>query len=537
MTKEPDHEPNKRFVDAQYLEQPVPNYNGNPFIEALPPIRSREDTAALLAREIEYRDEHRNLPVEIRQHLVAQISGFYEPLFEPLELDERMARMIRIGYLGRNPVAPRFYPNFRNSIESLSLEAKKRVPRSAWASATSMDLIGISGIGKSSALEASLNLYPQVIRHSEYDGRALPRKQLTWLKLDCSNDGSIKGLCNDFFEAVDELLDTTYRGDYVRKSSTVDMLVTDMARVAYQQGIGVLVIDEIQHLSAAKSGGEEKMLNFFTQLVNTIGLPLILVGTYRAMPILGGEFRQARRGGGQGDFVWDRMVPDSTFRHFCTSLWEYQYVRKPTPLDDGMLEVLYEESQGVTDILVKLFILAQHRAMLTKRERLEPNLITSVAKDSLRLVRPILQALKHGDDTLLSSLDDVLPFKLGGLLQTQRDDYYRRLRISGVHKGQESPGAASNVERAEDHSGSSQALPPASEKSSQPAPERNRGTGSAKPKASPKKHTKPQSLVAMVLVGRKQKQSGHTTLKANGVVCDLGNKFLQRSSHYWHPAN
>ena len=36
--------------------------------------------------------------------------------------------------------------------------------------------------------------------------------------------------------------------------------------------VGILVIDEIQHLSEAKGGGSDKMLNFFVTLVNTIGL-------------------------------------------------------------------------------------------------------------------------------------------------------------------------------------------------------------------------------------------------------------------------
>ena len=38
------------------------------------------------------------------------------------------------------------------------------------------------------------------------------------------------------------------------------------------------------------------MLNFFVTLVNTIGLPVVMIGTTKAMSILQGEFRQARRG-------------------------------------------------------------------------------------------------------------------------------------------------------------------------------------------------------------------------------------------------
>ncbi|MBN1062511.1 ATP-binding protein [Clostridium botulinum] len=68
--------------------------------------------------------------------------------------------------------------------------------------------------------------------------------------------------------------------------------------------MGMLIVDEVQHLSTAKSGGAEKMLNYFVTLINTIGVRVILVGTRKALEILESEFRQARRGSGQGDIIW-----------------------------------------------------------------------------------------------------------------------------------------------------------------------------------------------------------------------------------------
>lgn len=59
-----------------------------------------------------------------------------------------------------------------------------------------------------------------------------------------------------------------------------------MSQIANVHAIGVLVIDEIQHLSMSRSGGVEKMLNFFVTLVNVIGLPVVMVGTPRPDPSL-----------------------------------------------------------------------------------------------------------------------------------------------------------------------------------------------------------------------------------------------------------
>ena len=76
----------------------------------------------------------------------------------------------------------------------------------------------------------------------------------------------------------------------------IDVLIVRMAQISQLHCIGVLVIDEIQHLSLAKGGGQEKMLNFFVMLVNTIGVPVVLIGTNRPMTVLQSDFRQARRG-------------------------------------------------------------------------------------------------------------------------------------------------------------------------------------------------------------------------------------------------
>ncbi|WP_164907501.1 TniB family NTP-binding protein [Clostridium septicum] len=68
-----------------------------------------------------------------------------------------------------------------------------------------------------------------------------------------------------------------------------------------------MIIDEIQHLSRTKSGGADKMLNFFTTLVN-VGVPIIMVGTMAARDILQSDFRMARRNlGVDGNVIWDRL--------------------------------------------------------------------------------------------------------------------------------------------------------------------------------------------------------------------------------------
>lgn len=123
-----------------------------------------------------------------------------------------------------------------------------------------------------------------------------------------------KGSCLNFFSEMDRIMESEYSGLFPAHRNTVDTMLSKMSTVAATYGLGLLAIDEIQHLSQAKSGGSEKMLNFFVTLVNIIGVPVVLVGTTKAMPILQSEFRQARRGSGQGDLLWERMSNDLLWR-------------------------------------------------------------------------------------------------------------------------------------------------------------------------------------------------------------------------------
>lgn len=70
------------------------------------------------------------------------------------------------------------------------------------------------------------------------------------------------------------------------------------------------------------------------------------------------------------------------------------------------------ESQGITDIAVKLYAISQLRAIsIGGDEKITPALIQEVSKDSLTLVRPMLEALKSGDLAEIEKYGDISPLK------------------------------------------------------------------------------------------------------------------------------
>lgn len=428
-----------KAVEAEYKEQVVSEYNGNPFIEALPPIYSMEEVVEHLAVYPSYNEQERLLDKQYKIHLVQRLFQCFQPLMVHLDLESRISRTIRQSYLSRNPYKPEYAIALHDGyqmIHNLNVEASNG---SMFRSTSyGFTIIGVSGMGKTTAINRILSLYPQIIVHSQYRGMNFSMYQLVWLKLDCPFDGSIKGLCIEFFHKIDNLLGTNYYHKFGIARKTVDNMLSIMAQITRNTGLGLLIVDEIQHLSQAKSGGAEKMLNFFVTLVNTIGVPVILIGTPKGLSILQSEFRQARRGSGQGDQIWDRMEKDQNWDLIMNALWDYQWTSKKVPFTDEISRVLYNESQGIVDIMVKLYAMSQIRAIMTGKEDITPKLIEQVAKENFKLVKPMLNALRSGDAKRIAQYGDICTVDADflGFMERERHTIDLNMKIEALKRTQ-----------------------------------------------------------------------------------------------------
>ncbi len=76
-------------------------------------------------------------------------------------------------------------------------------------------------------------------------------------------------------------------------------------------------------------------------------------------------------------------------------------------MTDELIETLYDQSQGIIDIIVKLYALAQTKAISSGIEIITPELIKQVADESLRLVKPMLNALRTGNVMEVARYPDI----------------------------------------------------------------------------------------------------------------------------------
>lgn len=435
-----------KLLPAFYKASELAECAGNPLVEALPAFKTGEQMLPHFGRKPPFDGAERKLPVAHRMLCVSRLNNFLLMMPSHAEVLEQIGLVIHSGYMHRNPIRPEYKRElvhfYRQSMEGAILPIETSGP----STAPSFSLFGVSGMGKSTALERALSFYPRALNHTDHHFL-----QLVWLKVDCPMDGSLKQLLWSIVEKIDAILNTNHKED-IGRSTTTDKLILDVAKIAAKYHLGVLVVDEIQHLLDASGVGPAKMLNFFVTFANEVKVPFVVLGTPKARNFLDKLFREARRLSDHGSTTWDRMMPGQNWEYFLKALWKYQWLQKVEGLSPELSEAMYVQTQGINALVVRLFQLVQLQAMRDKSERITVGLIKKVAKEKFTLLRPALDALRSGDQKKVGEFEDLLALGITHLneqfepskqLRTQKmvekfvSDQRKRLTANLLHVGQE----------------------------------------------------------------------------------------------------
>lgn len=399
-------------AEAMYHSENIPKeYVGNPLIEALPDLISDGDVIRILREKPDFLASERDDPDFKRMHYIQRLTWqFFQPMDQHLRIWQYLSLNLRQGYVQRNPLL-RDSTILINELYAAAAEGREpKFKQSRISIPKGLAIIGVSGVGKSTSLERMLQMFPQVIQHHTYKGKELEMKQIVWVKLDCAHNGSERGFCLSFLNQIDNLVGTRYFEAY-EKRATVDTLLTVMHRIASAYSLGIVCVDEIQHLANARNE-TGKLLNFFVTMENMIGVPIILMGTPSALPLFQGEFRQARRVCSNGSILWkplqwDKSISNSEWELFLSRMWKYQWIRYPTELSASIVMKMFEETQGIEALAVILFVLLQENAIRTKQETIHVDDIHSVATRDMQIVQPMLDALRSKDESRIARYQDV----------------------------------------------------------------------------------------------------------------------------------
>ncbi|MGU7816882.1 ATP-binding protein, partial [Burkholderia sp. AW49-1] len=192
-------------------------------------------------------------------------------------------------------------------------------------------------------------------------------------------------------------------------------LINKVAAVARYHHTGIIAIDEIQFAVNGAARRGDMLMDFFVTFSNVVGVPLLLAGTPRALSLFEKSFRLARRTGDHGAIIYTNMAFDAEWEHFLTGLFEFQWTRKPAVLDEAFSKALYDVTQGIHSLVIRLFQLAQITAIQDGSEKMTASLIRHLAKDRFGPVQPMIAALRSKKKKRIEQYDDLLVETLAGL--------------------------------------------------------------------------------------------------------------------------
>lgn len=412
------------IVDAIYTPQDMPTAPRNLMIEALPRRPSDKEIFQSLVKRPDFDPCQRDWPDDLRLLQVESLANFMSPQSRHLEFVRRIDCIIREGYKGRQPEHHSHVISMQELYAANKAGGVFSQRDIVKPTSTCATLLGVSGMGKSVTVKRWFGTYPRAIRHEHYD-----HPQIPYVHVDMSSAGNnVKALASAIIREISAILpEYDYEATYIlgTRASTENLLQA-AGRLLAIHYVGILVVDEVQNLgrilkrskTATRPGtlirGAERIMAELTTLCNITSVPILFIGTPQAVQILSRDFRIARRALGFGISEWHRLplyddpsTKESEWIDFIEELATYQWVKQPLELTEELIHTIYEYTQGIIALAIKLFAMAQIRAIIRGTDAISPALIDQVYVEDFKLVRPMIEALSNNDMKALELFDDV----------------------------------------------------------------------------------------------------------------------------------
>lgn len=416
------------YVTATYRKEAIGRYAGNPYIEALPALPDDLELAKALRYLPAFDPAERLLPAPERMQRLDLLGQLVVPLPRLVRLARAVLKMLRTGYGPRSPGSKSDHAIQTAMYEEQQTGSFVSASRSDRAAQHSLALIGASGCGKSYGLRNVAALLPSVIHHPEHG-----KWQVPFVFVEMPYDGeSLHTLASALFEELDRVVpDAGYTEMYMeRKGLNAQQRLAMALKCAYRHGVGMVFVDETQNqrgqhelrprrtrrnASTNAPKQEIPLTKLLVSASNTSHMPICFSGTLELNAMLGPRFSKARRSAGRGSSLWlplessgDLKEPEE-FELMLIPLWRYQWVQHPVELSAAWVKLFYELTQGITDIIVKLFESSQEAAIANKSETLTEELVRTVFREEFFATEFGIVSLREKTSALSLVSDLYLP--------------------------------------------------------------------------------------------------------------------------------
>lgn len=364
----------------------------------------------------------------MRMLLPARLKSFMFPTSQHVNILKQIYCQILDGYRNRNPFDPQTQ-RLLHGGDAGTFNFERVIDSQASRPATISLLTGLSGMGKTTLIRSVMGaLGKPVIQHSNYQGMEFTESQILYLMRNVPDQCTPRILCQKYGDYTDSLLAIKLYSKPFKSYLSRSDYVKELKKIITNHHVGALILDEFHNLLLAGKDGVKELIAMLINFRDELGVPIILVGTYRTSELLdvGGDSSITRRlvEGGFHELKRPGKSSDAEWKALCEIVWKYQWVKDPIDITDGIVKTLYDCSQGITGIMLTLFIAAQMYAIDTGLERVDAKLLKKIYQERFKPLHRIINALKSNELEFLNQYDD-LYFKC--FAELKKDTYVSRM--------------------------------------------------------------------------------------------------------------
>lgn len=387
-------------------------YAYNPLLEQIPVFNNYEDVVDAIAfNPLEGIDVNTMSFVD----KVGLLAGEKTPL-EPTMKSVRAAitwhGMLVNGLRARNPTLANNRAYYYQVLECAN-EGKTRLPVAPTSGMAINIMKGPTGTGKTVTHKRFCACLPQVIDHGKVEAAGWQNmRQLVYLNVDLSHDGSRGGFLISILSEMDKHLETNYADNLPKQFRTVETLAVGTIGRLVAHYTGIIFVDEAQLRNIVDSAQAEQMQMFLLKLMNS-GIPLVFSGNECAFNWVDYSQDKSRFGLTQESLfspigAMNEREADDEWDALFDGVSSYYLLKNPITNPEECSFTLRICSGGIARLALTLWCYAQTNALYDGSKTIGPaDILAAYESACFDEMRPLADGFHYKNSELLALYPDV----------------------------------------------------------------------------------------------------------------------------------
>lgn len=211
--------------------------------------------------------------------------------------------------------------------------------------------------------------------------------QIVYLVVSCQPNSNFSALYSGIGKAIDMALETDVYQKQIDRIKTLANKMNKVIDLIEKFGIGTIILDEIQLLDFDKT--KESSFEALMVITNVTKMAFCVVGTTEAYVKMFKEQRTARRLGREINASW-YCQNKRYFYYVMGKLFQYQWFDERIEFTEELAEAFYDESKGIVDQAVSLYIAVQDEYLKTTRKTISAEFVRDVSRKRYPNLRELL---------------------------------------------------------------------------------------------------------------------------------------------------